>query len=724
MLDRKVDFLTFEILRHRLMRVTEEMGITLERVSGSPVVTDCGDYATGVFLPNGDVVVRSGFLFAVPIISLVTKSIIERYSNDPGFKDGDMFFFNDPYLGAGHQSDIYILAPIFFEGQMIAWTGSFTHALDMGAMDPGFRSVRVTEVYQEGIRFPGIRIVEGDRIRKDVFDSICNMVRDPGMVGLDIRAQIAAARIGRERLMELVRHYGVATVNSLLEELPAYSETMMRARLRELPDGTWREIIYDENDGFSEKIFEMVLTMTKKGDSLTLDFTGTSEQAINMVNSPYSATRGNVFCAVLVLLGYDIPWNEGVTKPIKLIVPEGTILNPKFPACVQQGTTGAGWVIMNATSQVLSRMMAASDKYKEEICAMWTACNMGSQFYGTDETNRAFAFLLLDQTSGGGGARAFADGCSTGGFLQNPEIIIANVERYESVWPILYLFRRQVMDSAGPGKFRGGVSGEYCVTPYDCPRGEMIFTIDGAGAEPALSYGLFGGYPAANSSCILVKEAKIIERMSCGDFPESIDKVHGDLIAPPIKSRHQLKAGDLIYVRWLAGGGYGDVLERNPELVRKDIMNQLVSLECAKDVYGVVIDEKTLGLKREETERLKREIRLQRLGYKDISQLTPTTYQPPKESSPLSENLIVTDIHHAPKIRCRKCGHIFCPVTENWKHYAKMRERPLSILGPLMSKTERFVLREFYCPWCATMAEVEMILKELPIIWETQLKLG
>ncbi len=720
--EEKLDFLTLEILRHRLNRVTDEMAVTLERVSGSPVVTDSGDYATGIFLPNGDVAMRSGFLFEVPIISVITKAIIQRYSEDPGFKEGDMYLFNDPFLGAGHQSDIYIVAPIFFEGEIIAWTGSFTHVLDVGAIEAGFRSTRVREIYHEGLRFPGIRIVEGDRIRKDVFDSICNMVRDPGMVGLDVRAQIAAARVGRERFLTLVQRYSLPTIKAVLEQLPEYSEAMMRARLRELPDGTWREMMYDECDGIRETLYKMVVTMTKEGDSITFDFTGTSEQGPNMVNSPYSAVRGGCFSALLVLLAYDIPWNEGVTRPVKIIAPEGTVVNPRFPACVQQGTTSAAFTIINAASQCISRMMGASDKYKDEVCATWTAVMIGSQFSGYDENGYPFAFLIQDQIGGAGGARAFADGVGISGIMESPECIIANVERYESIWPILYLFRRQCRDSAGPGKFRGGVSGEICVTPYNCPRGEVVFTIDGRAAEPADGLGLFGGYPASNLTCKLAKGANVFEQLSRGIYPETIEQAGGEFEVPPIKSRHELKNGDLIYFRWLGGGGYGDFLERSPEMVRSDVVNELVSFRCAQDVYGVHLDEKTLEINREETERLRKEIKLQRLGYRDISQLKPTIYQPPKESHRFSEYLIVTDIHHVPKIRCRKCGHVFCPVTENWKHYARMRARPLSVLGPLMSKTERFVLREFYCPGCATMAEVEMILKDLPFIWEIQLK--
>ena len=719
----RADFLTIEIIRHRLSRITDEMSTSLRRVSGSPVVTDSGDYSTGIFMPNGDLIVRSGILFAIPLISVITRSIIERYSDDPGFKEGDMFLFNDPYRGVGHQSDIFIVTPVFVGDELVAWTGSFTHVVDIGAMEPGMRSVRVRNVYQEGLRFPGIKIVEGDRIRKDVFDSICNMVREPDMVGLDIKGQIAASRTGRDRFLELVERYGLPTVKAVMVQLLKYSEDMTRAKLRELPDGTWREVMYADNDGISDKLYKIVVTMIKEGDSLTFDFTGTSEQGPNLINAPYSATRAAVFCAVIVLLGYDIPWNDGLTKPVNVLAPEGTIVNPKFPACVQTGTTSASWIALNGATQLLSRMMAASDKYKEEIFAMWEATCMGTQFSTTNESGHTTGFILLDHIAGGGGARAFADGSDTGGEMEATEGIISNVERYESVWPILYLFRRQAVDSAGPGKFRGGVSGEYGVTPYDCPGGKMNFIIDGNGAEPALSYGLFGGYPAANSTCKIVKKAKVVKQLYRGDFTGEVEKADGTLVVPPIKSFHELEAGDIIYVRWLAGGGYGDVLDRNPELVLQDVINQLVSPECARNVYNVAINDRTATVNYKETEMLKTERRLRRLNYKDSSQLKPTTYQPSQDSRRFSEYLIMVDNPHAPKFQCRKCGHIFGPLTENWKSYAQVGERPLSTLGPKMSSTERFVLREFYCPGCATMLEVEMTLKEMPPIWDSKLKL-
>ncbi|MBI4285947.1 MAG: hydantoinase B/oxoprolinase family protein [Chloroflexi bacterium] len=723
MIQEKVDFLTIEIMRHRLNRITDEMATSLRRVSGSPVVTDSGDYTCGIFMPNGDLAVRSGILFAVPLISLVVRSIIERYTEDPGFKEGDMFLFNDPYRGVGHQSDIFIAAPIFSGGELVAWTGSFTHVVDIGAIDFGMRTTRAENVFHEGLRFPGIKIVENDHVRKDVFDSICNMVREPDVVGLDIKGQIAAARTGRDRFLDLVRQYGLSTVKSVMEALIKYSESMVRATLRELPDGTWREIHYEDNDGISNALYKIVITMTKEGDSLTFDFTGTSKQGPNLCNCPYGATRAAVFSAVITMLGYNVPWNEGLTRPVKIIAPEGTIVNPVFPACVQTGTTSASWITVNTVTQLLSRMMATSEKYKDEVFAMWEATCIGSQFSSTDENGRMVGFLLQDQLAGGGGAHPWGDGVSTGGEIEACEAIISNVERYESAWPILYLFRRQGIDSAGAGKFRGGVSGEYCVTPYKCPRGEMTFVVDGAGAEPALSYGLFGGYPAGNATCMLVKGAKVLDEMKAGHFVTDVAKAAGQLIVPPIKSRHDLKVGDIILVRWLAGGGYGDVLERDPEMVRRDVEAHLVSPECALAVYDVVIDAESGQVNREATEKQKQERRLKRLGITDAARLKPMTFQPPPGTRRLSEYLVMTGSTAASEIQCRKCGHIFGPVAENWKTHARMTKRPLAALGPKMAVTEKFVLREFCCPDCATLIDVEMVLKELPPIWDTQLKL-
>ncbi|MBI4285257.1 MAG: hydantoinase B/oxoprolinase family protein [Chloroflexi bacterium] len=723
MTKQEVDFLTIEIMRHRLNRITDEMATTLRRVSGSPVVTDSGDYSTGLFMANGDLSVRSGILFAVPLISLAVSSIIERYSEDPGFKEGDMFLFNDPYRGAGHQSDIFIIAPIFVDGELVAWTGSFTHVVDIGAIDFGMRSTRAENVFHEGLRFPGIKIVENDRLRKDVFDSVCNMVREPDLVGLDIKGQIAAARTGRDRFLDLARQSGLATVKTVMAEIIRYSEDMVRATLRELPDGTWREVLYEDNDGISDTLYKIVITMTKEGDSLTFDFTGSSKQGPNLCNCPYGATRAAVLCSVIVMLGYNAPWNEGLTRPVRIIAPEGTLVNPTFPACVGVGTTSASWITVNGVTQLLSRMMGTSEKHKDEIFAMWEAANTGSQYSATDETGRMLGFIALDQLAGGGGARPWGDGVNTGGEIEACEAIISNVERYESTWPILYLFRRQGIDSAGPGKFRGGVGGEYCVTPYECPRGQMRFVIDGSGAEPALSYGLFGGYPAANSACMIVKEAKVIDEMKAGHFVTDVTKAAGQLIVPPIKSRHELKAGDIILVRWLAGGGYGDVLERDPEMVRRDVAAELVSPECALHAYDTVIDSQTGEVNREATEKRKQERRLKRLGIADASKLKPVNFRPPPGTRRFSEYLVMTGNANVPQIQCRKCGHIFVPVTENWKKHAKVAERPLSVLGPKMSGTKRFVLREFYCPDCATMIEVEMILKEMPPIWDSQLKM-
>ncbi len=715
-MQQKADFLTTEIMRHRLNRIADEMATTLRRVSGSPLVTDAGDYTVGVFLPDGDLVARSGILPPLTLFSAIVKHIIEQYSDNPGFNDGDMFLFNDPYKGASHTSDVYIVAPIFSEGVLAGWTGSFTHVMDIGGVDFGARSLRGRDVYDGGLRFPGIKLVENDRVRKDIFDSIANMVRLPDTVGLDIQGQIAAARTGRARFLELVRMNGLLALKKVMETLVNYSEDMTRAVLRDLPDGTWREVLYQDGDAMGDTLYKIVMTMTKESDSLTFDFTGTSKQGPSMSNAPLSVTRSGIMTAVISLLGHDIPWNAGMTRPVKVVAPEGTIVNPTFPACVRAGTTSAGWIAANGATQLVSRMMGTTAKYKNEVFAMWEGACMGSQFSGTDETGHSFGFVVQDQIAGGGGARAFADGVDTGGILLATEAIISNVERYESAWPILFVFRRQSVDSGGPGKFRGGVSGEYCVTPYECPRNQMTFVVDGGGAEPALSYGLFGGYPAANSCCKIATGTSILERMNLGKFIDNIEDAGGELLVPRIKSQHEIRQGDVVSVRWSGGGGYGDVLDRPPESVLRDVVHQVVSPECAVNVYDVAIRADGKQVDWTETGRKRIRRRLERTGYPDDSLLKATSYEPSEDATGFSEYLVVEGSLDNRCLVCRKCGQVISPLTENWKNRVISRERPLSFLGPKMSTTERFVLREFYCPGCATLMEVVMTLKDAPPI--------
>ena len=277
-------------------------------------------------------------------------------SGDVGINDGDIFICNDPYLGAIHHPDFATVAPIYWQGELIGWIGASGHQLDTGGMDPGGFSIKAVDVHQEGLRMPPVKLVDRGTMREDVLRWILNQVRDP-LVGLDVKGQVAALNTGRRRILELIETWGVDTVKSVMAQSIDHARDKLRSRLRELPDGVWRDVQYIDHDGHDTKIYQIVCTMTKKGDALTFDFSGTSPNARGLINSTYSGLQAAVLSAVYINLCWDIPWNRGVRDCLDLVTMPGTVNNCAYPAPCAMATISAVIVTIDASWRCLSQML-------------------------------------------------------------------------------------------------------------------------------------------------------------------------------------------------------------------------------------------------------------------------------------------------------------------------------------------------------------------------------
>ena len=232
-----------------------------------------------------------------------------------------------------------MISPIHFKNELVGWSATFVHVSDVGAMTPGGDSPDATEVFQEGIRFPGIKLVERGRLRRDVFDAFTHMTRQPDAVGLDLKCEIAANNVAKARVQAMYEQYGPEMMNAVSTEMIHYTETVLRSRLREITDGTWSETLTIEADGPRR----LKLTLRKEGDQLTFDFTGTDKQVSKGINLPYHGTAGFCFGAILSSLAYDLPKNHGVLRPMTVIAPEGTLVNVKYPGPISMSTTSSGF---------------------------------------------------------------------------------------------------------------------------------------------------------------------------------------------------------------------------------------------------------------------------------------------------------------------------------------------------------------------------------------------
>lgn len=602
---------TFEILLHRMWQITSEMAQTMVKVSGSAVTAEARDYMTSLYTAEGNcLMLGAGVTLHGATGPLGLKYIIEKYSKNPGISDGDFWLINDTAICSPHQPDWVIFTPIFYGGEIVAWSGTMTHMPDIGSIDPGGFCPSAREIYHEGMRIQGIKFGERGEMRPDIEATLLGMSRDPGMLGLEIRAQMAAGTTAKRRVLETIEEFGIESFMQLCVDLPLYSEMRLRSRLKEIPDGTWRTIEYLEDDGLTDTIYKCVGTLTKTGDGLTFDFAGTSEQSPTYVNCAKPVVNGAVFTAIATLVGYDIPWNSGILNCVNINIPDGTIISATTsPRSL--GSIGGATLCLDACLILVSEMLLSSgiEKYRRDASAQWNASVSGVVIAGVDQRDNYAVTIVMDELGGGMGARCYADGVDVAGFFMVLESLMPNVERMEYLFPMLYIYRREGMDTAGAGKFRGGCANEMAFTLHDARAGGIDVIGHGFGSEAAIGPGLYGGYPAATWQHRVITNSDINKRIKDGTVPADLSELSGDHELMRAQFRKELHTNDIYCNHFYGGGGYGDPLDREPERVGKDVMDKRVSLESARTIYGVVIDPCTLQVDLAQTQLVRDQVR-------------------------------------------------------------------------------------------------------------------
>lgn len=710
---RTMDPITFEIISHRLYEITKEMGITLERVGGTVNTTQMKDYLSALYLPNGDVLTvgHSGISMHAVCAGFAVKRIIERFGKEGEIYSDDMFLLNDPYLAAIHQSDMYMISPIHYEDQLMGWSATFVHVMDIGAMSPGGNSPEATEICHEGVRIPGIKLMEKGKLRKDVFDTIINMTRQPVMVGLDLKCEIAANNVAKARMQEMIKQYGTEMIHSVSSQMIRYTESVLRKRIQGLPDGSWDDTALIQADD----TWKVKLTLKKKADRLIFDFTGSDRQAKRGINLPYHATFGSCYGVVLAYLGYDIPRNSGAFYPIEVIAPEGSVVNVKSPGPVSLNTTSGAAAVRYLAASVLLQALARSNKWKNEVMAQST----GGRFIrhaGISQYRRYYVSTLYE--AGGNGAASYKDGINSA----NLGMSCHNVEWVELNFPLLFLFRRHVMDGGGAGKFRGGAGLELVLKIHDAAEENIKGIALGVAGLKNSGQGVFGGYPAAPSLIALLEDMKEEDIIDDSNRPFNLTKFGGKAKLLPY-CEFELKRPDFIYMRTSSGGGYGDPLDREPTLVLSDAMNGLVSREAARKMYAVELNGQGQGLDKETTQTLRIVFRANRLkGLKTELKKGNMQIAPPMEtpgtipqigegiSLPLRENVEFFTDDSGTWIRCMRCLYKLSQGEDDWTKAAAMRRLPPTEAGPLMEElVGHFLLEQILCPNCYTLLDTKLV---------------
>jgi N-methylhydantoinase B len=709
----ELDPVAFEVLNHRLLSITEEMGIQYMRCSGSNVLITGNDAATAIMLPDGALVSVGPYIVTQGnVLPLIVQSTQRLTHADTGIHDGDVFICNDPYLGAIHHPDFATVSPVFHAGELVAWIGASGHQLDTGGMDPGGFSIKAVDTHQEGLRMPPVKLVEAGKVREDVLAWIMNQVRDP-LVGLDVRGQIAALNSGRAALVGLIAQFGIEAVKAVMNGVIAHAREKLSQRLRELPDGQWRETQYIDHDGHESKIYQVVCTLTKRADKLTFDFAGTSANARGLINSTYSGLQAAVLSSMYINLCWDIPWNRGVRDCIDIVTPSGTVNNCAYPAPCAMATISAVIVTIDVTWRCLSHMLVASERYRDQAMAVWSGTSMAPIFAGTSQHGFPFAATEMSHFGGGGGARTYADGVDTAGIVFNTTPNMPNIEDQEAEYPVLYLFRRHLQDSGGPGRYRGGRSGELAYTMYDAPNDHLEGLFAGTGAEMPNAIGLAGGLPGAAIRVARVVETDLPERLAAGQaLPDSLDAIAGRREILCCKHvRTPLARGDVWYHSWQAGGGYGDPLLREAEQVADDVARRAVSPRAARDVYGVMLREDGTVDAAQTTSR-RNAIRQERLG-----QAGPPQPGGAWIFSGRGEHryggVLRADLD-AGQVFCGHCGESIGAAGESLMPHLGAFSTPLDAAGPVRGEdydTGRFTLRHLCCKHCGGLIDVQVALQ-------------
>ncbi|WP_158290088.1 hydantoinase B/oxoprolinase family protein [Ramlibacter sp. WS9] len=717
---KDVDAVTFEVIRHRLMSITDEQASTLASVSGSALVNEATDFNTGLYRAFGEVVTMGKTVtFHAASLSLMVKHVIADCEQTVGINEGDMFIVNHPHKGALHCPDIGVLAPIFMDGRRIGWTGACAHQLDVGGMVPGSFASMAKDIRQEGMLIPPVKLVDRGELRTDVLNFITGMSRLPINISLDLKGLMAANHIGVKSVLDTVRKYGVDTVLTVMDGMMDLSEAKMRKRLLELPDGVFRAQAFLDHDGFENKIYKIHVELRKQGEKIVFDYTGSDAQAPGFVNATRTGLLAGIYAGILPIIAYDLPWNDGLLRPLEVLATEGSIVSCKFPAPCSQGPLGAMWLIEVTTTEVMSKLMATHPEYLREAQAAPASGPDLFHIHGLNQYGEPATAPILEVMLSGGGAYAHRDGITVSGQRNITAGKAPNVEATELKLPVLYLYRRIITDSSGAGATVGGQAAGAAFVLHGVDEVESLVACHGY--ESPTSRGLFGGYPSGCNHRRLLRNSNIRSLMRDGIFPDRLDDVLGDdtvfTAKPPEFPFH---SDDVYECNPTAGGGWGDPLRRDPSLVTLDVVNGVFSEAVAKTIFGVVVANGRLD-ERATAER-RRFIRESRLQWSAPRALPMKRQFDKKEGV----KAIVGDVARLQRgvdgafFVCESCDTAVAPADENWKDYARQHVAQPSDLGPRVKIHHDLEVVEHACPHCAQLLDVEVRRKGEASLFDIQ----
>lgn len=556
----KLDPITLAVIQNGLIQVCNEMDLAFVRSAFSPVISEALDRSDGIYAADTGELIAQGEL-GLPIfvgtMQFSTQAVIERAKD---VKPGDVYIVNDPYLGGTHLMDVKFVKPFFYKGKLWSWLANTGHWPDLGGSVPGGFSANATEVEQEGLRLPPVKLFKEGVLDEEILSIILSNIRIADQRIGDIKAQASALTIGDQRLTELLDRYGEQVVKEAIAELKVRASEQMRAKISDIPDGVYQGAAYVDSDGVVDQPLKIHMKITSEGEQLHFDMSGSSAPCLGPMNSVIATTKSSIYLAIKHIFP-DIPINSGTFEPLVISDPVGTFLYAKYPrpvsGCAAEVSQRIAEAVFNALVDVIPELLFASP-----------AGTSGNLAIGGYDPARDKSYVMYVISGGGYGGYTEGDGlsngCSTIGISKTTPI-----EVMEQFYPILFEEYSLHEGSGGAGEMRGGFGVNYKIK---LRRGE-------ARASMVMDHGRFGPLGALGGRDGGTNKVEVIQ--------------NGIAYTPPHLSKDQdiqIKVGDSVAVSTPGGGGYGDPLARDPLKVARDVVKGYYTIEEAQERFGVALD--------------------------------------------------------------------------------------------------------------------------------------
>jgi N-methylhydantoinase B len=584
-----IDPTTFSVVWSKFESVLDESGEKVLHGTQSFVLALVRDFGLALLNPKGQIVAAAAYV-ARHIFTAAesAKNIIGKFKGD--FAPDDFIIGNDPYIiRSGHLPDWTFVRPIFYEGELVGFFQFRGHMADTGGFLPGGYGPGAYDIIAEGLNIPPLKIIKKGVLDRDLWELVCRNVRNPTQVDMDTMLINGAMTQAEEQMIKLFEKYGLETIKTCMQKIIEAGEKAARDEISRMPDGVYYGESASDWDGNTDKPVWVRVRMTVKGEELTFDFSESNPQ-VTFVNSPIGNTVSIVMESFYAMIEPSAPKNQGSFAPIHVVAPEGTIVNPKYPSTVGACGINVGEVIMEACKIALAKAIPerAMGGFARHCCPI----NIGVDLDVIDPRTGTVKQYMAETfaSDGSGGAMKGYDGWQGVGpssFLAS--FVRPDIEFFESEVPFRVMRYELLQDSAGPGEFRGG-PGVYVEMISDTKPGHPSFLMTGNSDGMVI--------PARGSTGVELKKLEMwIES------PKGEKRVLRTMVNEPIYP------GEICYTKSPGGGGWGDPLNREMQRVQDDVMDEIISTEAAKDLYGVVIDPKTLEVRIEATERLRKEKR-------------------------------------------------------------------------------------------------------------------